>query len=98
MQYFKQAISIKPIFPEVHHDLGVAYLRKQMPSEAIEQFRTTLQQQPDHGPAVLNLAMAYQMKGDVPSAKQALQTFLQQYGNSNSPFVAQVRQRLGALP
>ena len=98
IEYFKQAATLKPVYPEAHNDLGIVYLRKQMPDQAIEQFRTTLQEQPDHGPAVLNLAMAYQMKGDVPAAKQTLQSFLRQYGNSNRPYVAQVRQRLGALP
>ncbi len=97
MQYYQQAAKTKPVYPEVHHDLGVGYLRKQMPAEAIDQFRTTLQQQPDFGPAVLNLALAYQMKGDMPAAKQTLQTYVQQYGNTNSQYVAQARQRLAVF-
>src|SRR3989441_1419751 len=76
VQYYQQAAYRKTIFPEVHEDLGVIYLRKLMPNEAIEQFRTTLSQQPDHGPAVLNLAVAYQMKGDASAAKQALDGYL----------------------
>jgi Tfp pilus assembly protein PilF len=98
MQYFLESVRLKAAYPEVHQDLGIMYLQKQMPNEAVDQFRTTLQLQPDNAPAALNLAAAYQMKGDVPAAKQTLQTFLQQYGNANSPFVAQARQRLGALP
>jgi tetratricopeptide (TPR) repeat protein len=97
IQYFNQATRLKPMFPEVNHDLGVVYLRKQMPDQAIDQFRTVLKQQPDHGPAVLNLAAAYQMKGDIPAAKQALQAYIQQYGNSALPYIPQVRQRLLAL-
>jgi tetratricopeptide (TPR) repeat protein len=97
MQYFNQAARVKPVFPAVHHDMGVLYLRKQMPDQAIEQFRTVLQQQPDHGPAVLNLAAAYQMKGDIGAARQALQGYIQQYGNSNAPYIGQVRQRLTVL-
>ena len=97
LQYFNQAARVKPVFPDVYHDMGIVYLRKQMPDEAIERFRTVLQQQPDHGPAVLNLAAAYQMKGDIPSARQALQEYLQQYGNSGLPYIPQVRQRLQAL-
>jgi len=97
MQYFNQAARAKPVFPDVHHDMGVLYLRKQMPDQAIEQFRTVLQQQPDHGPAVLNLAAAYQMKGDIGAARQALQGYIQQYGNSNAPYIGQIRQRLTVL-
>src|SRR6266571_582585 len=96
-QYYQQAASRKTIFPEVHEDLGIIYLRKQMPNEAIEEFRTTLSQQPDHGPAVLNLAVAYQMKGDASAAKQALDGYVRQYGSSGSPYVTQARERLAAL-
>jgi protein O-mannosyl-transferase len=95
--YFKRAADLKPVFPDLHHDMGVVYLRKRMPDEAIAQFRTTLQQQPDHGPAAINLATAYQVKGDIPAARQVLQSFIQQYGNLNAPYVAQARQRLLAL-
>jgi tetratricopeptide (TPR) repeat protein len=97
MQYFNQAARVKVVFPDVHHDMGILYLRNQMPDQAIEQFRTVLQQQPDHGPAILNLAAAYQMKGDIPAARQALEGYIQQYGNSNAPYIGQVRQRLTVL-
>ena len=97
LQNFNQAARAKPLFPDVHHDMGIVYLRKQMPDQAIEQFQTVLKQQPDHGPAILNLASAYQMKGDIPAARQALQGYLQQYGNSSLPYLPQVRERLQAL-
>jgi tetratricopeptide (TPR) repeat protein len=97
MQYFQQAANLRPVFPELHHDMGLVYLRKQMFDEAIEQFRTVLEQQPDHGPAVLNLAVAYQMKGDVQTARQELQGYVEKYSNSNSPYIAQARQKLVAL-
>jgi tetratricopeptide (TPR) repeat protein len=97
IQYFHQAARVKPVFPELHHDMGLVYLGKQMPDEAIEEFRTVLQQQPDHGPAVLNLAAAYQMKGDIAGARQTLQSYMRQYGDSNMPYMEQVRQRLNSL-
>jgi tetratricopeptide (TPR) repeat protein len=93
----QRAIQLRPTFPEAYHDLGVVYLRKQMPDAAIKQFRETLQQQQDHGPATLNLAIAQQMKGDVAGAKETLQSYVQRYGSSDSPFVAQARQRLASL-
>ena len=97
LEHFQQAARLREIFPDVHHDMGLVYLRKQMLDQAIEQFRLVLEQQPDHGPAILNLAAVYQMKGDSQTAREALQGFIQRYGNSNSPYVAQARQRLLAL-
>jgi tetratricopeptide (TPR) repeat protein len=93
----EQAIQLRPTFPEAYHELGVAYLQKKMPDAAIRQFRETLQQQQDHGPATLNLAMAQQMKGDIAGARETLQSYLQRYGNTDSPFVVQARQRLASL-
>jgi tetratricopeptide (TPR) repeat protein len=97
LKYFRQAAMIRNVYPELHHDLGVAYIRKQMWSEAIEEFRLTLEQLPDYGPAFLNLALVYQMKGENPQAKQTLQTYVDRYGSSNSPYVAQARARLAAM-
>src|SRR5438094_10254341 len=64
LQHFQQAARLRNIFPELHHDMGLVYLRKQMFDQAIGQFQVVLEQQPDHGPAALNIAAAYQMKGD----------------------------------
>ena len=95
--YFQQAAQMRTPFPEAYHEIGVAYLRKQMPDEAIVQLRNTLQQKADFGPAYLNLALAYQMKGDLQTAKQTLQQYVTQFGNSGSPYVAQAQQRLAAF-
>jgi tetratricopeptide (TPR) repeat protein len=97
VQYLDQATRLRTVFPDAYHDLGVTYLRKQMPDAAIQQFQMVLRQQPDHGPATLNLAMAQQMKGDTAGARQTLQEYVQRYGTINSPFVAQARQRLASL-
>ena len=97
LEFFRQAERLRPVFPDLHNDMGLIYLTKDMFDEAIEQFRTALQQQPDHGPALLNLAAAYQTKGDIQAARQELQAYVQKYSNSNSPYVAQARQRLVAL-
>ncbi len=97
MEFFNQAVKMRTVFPELHHDLGILYLQKRMTNEAIEQFRITLQEQPDYGPAFLNLAAAYQMKGEPQIAKQTLQAYVQQYGNTNSPYVARAKQTLERL-
>ena len=97
LQYFQQAARARNPFPEAHHDLGIVYLRKQMNDQSIEEFRTTLAQQADYGPAVLNLALAYQNKGDTQAARDTLNSYLQRFGNSGSPFIQQARERLGLL-
>ena len=90
-------MQLRQTFPDAYQDLGVVYLRKKMPDAAIRQFRTTLEQQADNGPASINLAVAQNMKGDIPGAKQTLHDYIQRYGTTNSPFVAQARERLAAL-
>ena len=94
MEFFSQAAKMRTVFPELHHDIGILYLQKRMTKQAIEQFRITLQQQPDYGPAFLNLAVAYQMTGEAEIGKQILQAYVEQYGNTNSPYLAQAKQRL----
>jgi len=61
---------MRSVFPELHHDIGILYLKRSMIQEAIEQFELTLREQPDYAPAYLNLAVAYQMKGDRQTARQ----------------------------
>jgi protein O-mannosyl-transferase len=95
IEHLNRAVSLRNTYPEAHHDLGVAYLQKQMLDPAIQQFLTTLAQQPGYGPAILNLALAYERKGDPAAAKQTLEAFIQQYGNTNSPYITQARSRLG---
>jgi hypothetical protein len=73
-------------------------MKRNMTDPAIEEFRTTLMQQPGYAPAVLNLSLAYQNKGDVSAARQVLESYLAQYGTTNSPFLPQIQQRLAQLP
>jgi hypothetical protein len=37
------------------------------------------------------------MKGDIAGARQTLQSYMRQYGDSNMPYMEQVRQRLNSL-
>jgi Flp pilus assembly protein TadD len=97
-EYLQQAVAARAVFPDAHHDLGAVYLRREQPAEAIPHLRTTLQQQPDHGPATLNLALAYQMQGDLAGARDTLQRYIAVYRPSGSPYVAEAEQRLQGLP
>jgi protein O-mannosyl-transferase len=93
----ERAVQLKPAFPEAYFDLGIAYIQKKMADAAIRQFQTTLSQQADNGAAAINLAIAEQMKGDIPAARQTLQNYLQGYSSTNSPFIAQAQQKLASL-
>ncbi|MBI4474800.1 MAG: tetratricopeptide repeat protein [Acidobacteria bacterium] len=97
IKFFEQAIRTRPVFPEARHDLAVIYLRRQQPQKALEELRMVLSQKDDFAPAVLNIALAYQLTGDVAQARKALSNYLDKYGRSNSPFVPQVQQRLASL-
>jgi len=97
MEFFKQAAKMRTVFPELNNEIGILYLQKQMTNEAIEQFQITLQQQPDYGPAFLNLAVAYLMRGEPHVAKQTLQAYVQQYGNTYSPYIAEAKRKLDLI-
>ncbi len=97
LEYLGKAIYLKPLFPDAHHDLGVIYLKRNMVDQAINELSTTLQQQPDYVPAVLNLSLAYQTKGDKPSARNVLQRYLTQYPGSRSEYLPQLQARLASL-
>jgi tetratricopeptide (TPR) repeat protein len=92
--FLERAIQTKPAYPDAHHDLGVIYLQKQKVADAIREFQATLGQKPDHGPAVLNLALAFQMAGNKTSAARTLRQYADQYGSSGAPYVEQAKQRL----
>ncbi len=97
VDYLKKAIQLKSNYPDAHHDLGVIYLKRELLALAIEEFRTTLTQNPAYAPGVLNLSMAYQAKGDFAAARKVLETYLEQFGNMKSEYLPQVQSRLAAL-
>jgi protein O-mannosyl-transferase len=97
IEYLRQAIRLRPVYPDAHQDLGVLYIREKMLDLAIQEFRSTLEQKPDYGPAVLDLSLAYQLKGDSALARRSLESYLQKYATSGSPFVSAARERLATL-
>ncbi len=80
-----------PSFPKLHHNLGLAYLSKEKFDDAIGSYRSLLQLEPKHVPAINNLGTAYARKGDLENAiswyKQALvlsPNYAQAHGNLGS--------------
>jgi tetratricopeptide (TPR) repeat protein len=108
LKHYQSALNAQPDQPafqqglaaakrNLHHDRGVSYLKQRLLDQAITEFRTTLDLAPAYGPGVLNLATAYELKGDRRSARALLESFLATYGNSDSPYVAPARQKLRSL-
>jgi tetratricopeptide (TPR) repeat protein len=55
----RQAIDIKPEYPDAHSELGYSYRLLNRNQEAIQEYQTALSQKPDHGLAYLGLADTY---------------------------------------
>ncbi|MGO9609164.1 MAG: tetratricopeptide repeat protein, partial [Verrucomicrobiia bacterium] len=51
IEHLKQAIRIKPDFPEVRYNLGIALEQAGRVPEAVEQFEQALKLRPDFTPA-----------------------------------------------
>ena len=58
-----QAIRINPDFAKAHYNLGHAYERSGMDTEAIESYRQAIRINPDDADAHYNLGIAYVNSG-----------------------------------
>jgi tetratricopeptide (TPR) repeat protein len=54
IDYYRQALRLKPGYPEAHYNWGVILARQQRPTEAIEHYREALRIKPDHAEAHYN--------------------------------------------
>ena len=66
--------------PEIHNDLGVAYLEgggESRLQKAAQEFRHALQANPSFAPAVFNLAIFYERTGAIQDAEAQWQRYLQ---------------------
>ena len=77
--YFQQLLTAQPENPEVHYQLGLAYLKLNQPTEAIESLRTTARYAPQRMDVQLALGEAYMAAGH---DKFALNSFLKILQNS----------------
>ena len=72
-QYYKKAIADRPDYLEAHADFGGMLLDTGDVDEAIRQFNTVLQRQPNHAQALTMQAQAYRLKELYPQSIDAAQ-------------------------
>jgi len=89
---WKDVVSKSPLKERGHNNLGAAYSSKEMPDEAIDQYKATLKIQPDHAEAHNNLATVYLKKGAVDDAAEHLKAAL-----TINPGYADAHSNLGAV-
>jgi len=88
----REALRLRPNFPDAHSNLGLALLGLGRLDEAAEAFRTTLRLNPDHLNARCHLAAILQRQGNLPEAIALLREAVRQ-----APGHAQTRNALGGM-
>ncbi|XP_039030503.1 probable UDP-N-acetylglucosamine--peptide N-acetylglucosaminyltransferase SEC isoform X2 [Hibiscus syriacus] len=88
LQYYKEAVKLKPTFPDAYLNLGNIYKALGMPQEAIVCYQRAVKTRPNNPIALGNLASTYYERGQLDLAilhyKQAIacdQRFLEAYNN-----------------
>jgi tetratricopeptide (TPR) repeat protein len=73
----KQGLEKNPLDPALHYLLGMAFLRKQDPNKALEEFTNVIDINPSYVPAYLQIATIHNLRGmsvlAVPVCKLALE-------------------------
>ena len=68
--YFRQALALRPGYPNAHLNLGVINLRRQLPEPAIQEFETELRFNPQSGGAYANLCSVRLLQGRLAQAEE----------------------------
>ncbi|HEX9962462.1 MAG TPA: tetratricopeptide repeat protein [Pyrinomonadaceae bacterium] len=73
-KWYAQALKIKPDDVDVRTDFGTTFfLREPKDFErAIKEYKTSLEQNPNHEPTLQNLCAVYVEKGDIPNLQETL--------------------------
>jgi tetratricopeptide (TPR) repeat protein len=74
IDYFNQALRLRPAFPEAHFNLGVALLQQGSAEGAIASFRQAIDYKPDYAEAHHNLGVALRGQEKNAEALASLQT------------------------
>jgi tetratricopeptide (TPR) repeat protein len=70
IEYISKAIEFNPNVEVYYEDLGVAYGLKNMPDDAIRVSEQCLKKFPNYIPALRNIAISYNKKGDTKKAEE----------------------------
>lgn len=79
IRYLRMAAADPSAGPEVHNDLGVAYLQSGEAAFGLaeNEFKAALKQNPDHAPALFNLSILYEREGLSGEAEKTWRQYLQ---------------------
>ncbi len=79
IESLKQAESLAPDFPEVHHNLGIALAKLGRSQEAISQLEIARKLNPALPSTWLSLGGLYQTEGDIPRALEIYNQYLSKF-------------------
>jgi arylsulfatase A-like enzyme/Flp pilus assembly protein TadD len=85
LENFKKAIAIDPSYADAYAGLGNAYLQTNNLEGGIYCLEKSLDIQPDQGPVIYNLGMAYLNKGDKEKALAYFTRFKKEYSHLLPP-------------
>jgi len=96
-KWYSQALAKKPDDVNVRTDMGLTFVLRPTPNydRAIEEFKHSLEFNPNHPPTLQNLTVAYIKKGDVANASATLAK-LETVDGSN-PSIAKLKSDIEAL-
>jgi len=96
-KWYTRALTIKSDDVDVRTDLGLTFIFREPPNfdRAIQEFKRSLEKEPNHIQTLQNLTVAYTKKGDSERAKSTLAR-LEQLDPSN-PAISKLREDIGKL-
>ncbi len=86
---FELALKIKPSSPEALTGLGYCHLDQERFATAMSYFKRALAVSQIHGEALIGMAEAYKMQGNLPKARDYYSTYLRAHPNSSKSVMAQ---------
>jgi tetratricopeptide (TPR) repeat protein len=81
IRYLSTAIQYNPNIPGYYYDLYTAYDKKNMEDDAIRVSQQCLQKYPNDATSIMNIANAYNKKGDPKTAQEYTARLMQQGGH-----------------
>ena len=95
-KYYEKALAVNPKDVNARTDLGTTFVERLTPDydRAINEFRTALEIEPKHEPALYYLGIAYFRKGDTQNANTVLSEL--EKANPASELIARLKQNMSA--